>query len=54
MNRPHFFVNFRKVLNKFFVKNYVTLNVMEFEGLRFFDIIGPLMQLGIFEVGEQG
>jgi hypothetical protein len=25
MNRPHFFVKHRKVYNKFFVKNYITL-----------------------------
>jgi hypothetical protein len=42
MNLPHFFVkHVRKVLIKV-KKNFTSLNAMEFKGLRFFDIIGPL------------
>jgi hypothetical protein len=41
MNLPHFFVKHRNVLIKIY---YITLNVMELEELRFFDIIGSLMQ----------
>jgi hypothetical protein len=52
MNLPHFFVkHVRKVLIKV-KKNFTSLNAMEFKGLRFFDIIGPLMQFGIFDEGS--
>jgi hypothetical protein len=52
MNLPHFFVkHVRKVLIKV-KKNFTSLNAMEFKGLRFFDIIGPLMQFGIFDKGS--